>query len=198
PIVLERDPASGVLEGRPDHVLEAGALRSARHVAGLPGLLPPREVLPEVRQAVRAVRALEGLHEARFVVEVGLDDLGARVGQRLRLVLAGISSERAQGELAPRIAEDRSGDASALGAGGTDYRDDLLVSHESSRISGRRFPAPSVPGVEASESYKGAPVCQKDGFATMSITIRISIAVSNRKTMKRRFTRRPTCGESGP
>src|SRR5262249_40169094 len=104
----------------------------------------------------------------------------------------------AQGELAPRIAEYRSGGASALGAGGTDYRDDLLVSHESSRISGRRFPAPSVPGVEASESYKGAPVCQKDGFATISITIRISIAVSNRKTMKRRFPRRPTCGESGP
>ena len=39
---------------------------------------------------------------------------------------------------------------------------------------------------------------QKDGFAAMSTTIRISSAVSKRKIVNSRCTRRPTSAESGP
>ena len=39
---------------------------------------------------------------------------------------------------------------------------------------------------------------QENGFAVMSIAMRTSSAVSNRKTVKSRFTRRPTSGDSGP
>ena len=71
-------PHARVLERRPDHVLDAGGLRGLGHGARLGQLLLRREVVPEERDAEGAVRALESAPQARRVVDVGGDDLGAQ------------------------------------------------------------------------------------------------------------------------
>ena len=48
-------------------------------------------MLPEVRQAVRAVGPVERAPQAGLVVEIRLDDLGAAVGERPCCVLTGIA-----------------------------------------------------------------------------------------------------------
>ena len=98
-------------------MLEPGRLRRFGDVLGLSLLLLAREVLPEVRDAVDAVRARERLLEALDVVEIGLDDFGALRGEGLGLVLARIARDGAAREAAGRIRQNRADEAAALRAG---------------------------------------------------------------------------------
>jgi hypothetical protein len=57
-----------------------------------------------------------------------VDDLGTSRGKRLRAIPVGMPRDSADGKLAVRIVQDRSGEPAALGAGGTDD-DHFLVWH---------------------------------------------------------------------
>ena len=85
------------------------------------------EVLPEVGDAEHAVRAGERLLQALDVVQVGPDDFGASRGQCLRLVLARVARDRANGKAAVRVGEDRAGKSAALRPGCAADGDDFLV-----------------------------------------------------------------------
>src|SRR5262245_26448022 len=129
PVVVERDGLARVLEGRPDGVLDARGRRGTGEVAALRGLLRAAEVLPEIRQAVRAVGPVERLPQAGLVVEIRLDDLDAAVGERPCCVLAGIACDRPERELAAWVVEDRAREPACLRASGAGHGDDLLVCH---------------------------------------------------------------------
>src|SRR5262249_62160602 len=117
---------------RSDGALAACGGRGTVAVAALRGLLLAAEVLPEVRQAVRAVGPVERAPQAGLVVEIRLDDLGAAVGERPCCVLAGIARDRPERELAARVVEDRAREPACLRAGGARHGDDLFVRHASS------------------------------------------------------------------
>ena len=123
--------------------LTPAALRGVGDVLRLLLLLLGGEVLPEVRHAVHAVGAGERLLQALDVVDVGLDHLGARGLERLRLVLARIARDCASRESAVRIGQNRTRETAALGAGRTHHRDDFLVCHcfEPQLQNGRAFPS---------------------------------------------------------
>ena len=96
--------------------------------------------------------------EARLVVEVRLDDLGAVGGERLRGLLARVAGQRPDGEAAARVGEDRPRDPASLCAGGPDYGDRLRVSHSVlpfRRVQGRATTSAAIrsgPGRKASSS----------------------------------------------
>ncbi len=113
-------------------MLDACGRRGTGEVAALRGLLLAAEVLPEVREAVRAVGPVERAPQAGLVVEIRLDDLGAAVGERPCCVLAGIARDRPERKLAARLIEDRVCEPASLRASGAGHGDDLLVCHVSS------------------------------------------------------------------
>ncbi len=128
-VVAQRHPLASVLESRPDDVLEATVLGRLGHRPGLGDLLLRRKVRPEKRQTVCPVGALKRLLQALHVVDVGCDDLGAQLCQLFRLVRVGVPGQRARGETATRVAQDRTHQPAALRAGCTRYGNDLLFGH---------------------------------------------------------------------
>ena len=110
-------------------MLQAGGLRRPRQAAGLGQLLVGREVLPEERDAVGAVRSGKGAVHAFHVVDVHGDDLGAKLCQLLRPVGVDVARQGAGSEATGRIAGDGTDQSAALGAGGADDGNDLPLGH---------------------------------------------------------------------
>ncbi len=131
PRVGQRHEAAGVLERRPDDVAHARGFRRVRHAARLRHLLLGREVRPEERDEVRAVRALERAREARLVVDVRGHDLRARLRERAGLLRIDVARDRARREATGGVREDRPHESASLRAGGADDGDDLPVCHGS-------------------------------------------------------------------
>jgi hypothetical protein len=110
-------------------MLHAGGLGGLGDVLRLRLFLLGGEVLPEIGDAVHAMRAGERLLEAFDVVDVGLHYLCAGGCQRLGFVLARIARDRANGKAAVRIGQDRASQSAALRTCRTYYGNDLLVGH---------------------------------------------------------------------
>src|SRR5204862_8170762 len=98
-------------------------------------LLLRGEVLPEIRHGEHAVRARERFLQTLNVVDVGGDDLRALRRERARFLLTRIARDRAAGEAAGSVGEDRAADGSALGAGGSENSDDFLFGHARNLIA---------------------------------------------------------------
>ena len=90
-----------------------------------------REVRPEERDEVRAVRALERAGEARLVVDVRRHDLRTRLRECAGLLRIDVARDRACRKAACGVREDRPHESAALRAGGADDGDDLPVCHGS-------------------------------------------------------------------
>jgi hypothetical protein len=129
PLVVGLHELADVLERRPDHVLDAGGLRGVGDVLRLGLFLLAREVLPEVRDGVDAIRARKRLLEALDVVEVGFHDLRAGRSERLSLVLVRVARDGAASESARGVRQDRAAESAALRAGRAEYGDDFFVGH---------------------------------------------------------------------
>ena len=125
-LAVRREERARVLEGRPDHVLHAGLRRAVGHRRRLREFLLRRKVLPEVGHAVGAVGAVHRAPHARGVVQVRRDDFGAGLGQRPAASESGLRVTARTREAAGGMREDRACEPAALGAGGAEYRDDLV------------------------------------------------------------------------
>ncbi len=85
---------------------------------------------PKKRDAIRAVRPGERANEARLVVDIAGDDLGAERGEGLGLVGLRIAHDGARGEAAGGVVEDGADESAALGAGGAENCDDFFAHGE--------------------------------------------------------------------
>jgi len=126
-VVGERHEVSGVLQSGPDDVVYSGILGRLCHIPRLRELLFGLEVRPEERDAVCAVCALKRLVETFHIIDVASDDFRPRFGQGFRLVGVWVPGDRAGGERAAFVVEDRAHQSTALGAGSSDYGDDFLL-----------------------------------------------------------------------
>jgi hypothetical protein len=116
-LVVSAHELTRVFESGPNHVLHAGGLGGLGDVPRLRLLLFGGEVLPEVGDAEHAVRAGERLLQALDVVEIRADHLSALRGQGHGVVLVRIARDRADGEAAARVGQDRTCEPAALHAG---------------------------------------------------------------------------------
>ena len=123
-----------VLERGPNHVLDAGRFRRLGDVLGLSLLFLAREVLPEIRDGIHAVRARKGFFQALDVVEIRFHYLRAGRGKRLRLVLARIARNGSAGEAASSIRDDGAAQATPLRTRGAQYCDNFFVCHVNSSV----------------------------------------------------------------
>jgi hypothetical protein len=88
------------------------------------------EVFPEVRHPEHTVDSLQCGVEAGAIVEIALHDLGAEVGERFRAV--GLRVARDGADVEDATGEQLTGDAAALGTGGSEYED--LLFHDCSPL----------------------------------------------------------------
>jgi len=88
-----------------------------------------REVLPEIGHGIDAVSAGEGFLQTFYVVEIRADDFRALRGECFRFVLAGIACDRASGESAVRIVQNRPHQTTALRTSRSNYCNDFLICH---------------------------------------------------------------------
>ena len=91
--------------------------------------------VPEERDAVGAVGAGERALQALDIVDVGRDDLGAERGEGAGLVGLDVAGEGAGREGTGFVAQDGAHQSAALGAGGADHGDDLLLGHCDSSVT---------------------------------------------------------------
>src|ERR1035437_7878781 len=82
-------------------------------------------MLPEVREAVRAIGTGKCGDQARFVIEVGHDHFDPEGGERLGLLGVGIAGYRANTEPTIGVRKDRASEAAPLGTGGAGHGNDL-------------------------------------------------------------------------
>ncbi len=75
------------------------------------------------------MRALECPLQTRFVIDISCDDVGAQLRQGLGFIRIDVSCQCPYCESAVRVAHDGADQTASLGAGGTDYRNDLLLCH---------------------------------------------------------------------
>ena len=87
-------------------------------------------MLPEIRDAVRAVGAGKGLLERAQVVGVGAHDLRAEPCEIPCGFAVGSSRQRADDKRAGRIVKQRAGDAAALRSSCSENRDDPFAGHD--------------------------------------------------------------------
>ena len=71
----------------------------------------------------------EGALEARLVVDVRGDDLGAERGERLCRLRGRVARDRADGEAAVGVGKDRARETAALGSGRAEDGDHLFLRH---------------------------------------------------------------------
>ena len=124
-VVIERYAVARVVERRPDHMLQPGALGRSGHLLRLLELALGREMLPEIRQAKRAVGAAERPRHALLIVEIRRDHFRTARGQGARLVAVDMAGQRPHREATLRIVENRPRQTTALGAGGAHNRNHL-------------------------------------------------------------------------
>ena len=128
-VVTERNPPTGVFEGRPDNMLQAGVFRRLGHGGGIGQFLLGRKMGPEEGDAIGPVSSLERALQALDVVYVCRHHLSAPLGQLFRLIGVGVSGEHTRRKTASRIAQDGASHAAALRAGCPHDNNDLLSRH---------------------------------------------------------------------
>ena len=132
PVVLERNPLPGVLQGGPDHVLQSGILGGLGLVSGLDELAFRREVLPEVGETKGAVSAGKGAANARRIVGIAGNDVGPGVLESLSLLRFRLAGDGADSESAIPVGQDSASQSPALRTGGPDNGNDLFLGHDES------------------------------------------------------------------
>src|SRR5215510_12805535 len=112
-------------------MLDAGRFGSIGHVLRLRFFLFPGKVLPEIRDTIDTIGARKRLLQAFDIIEIRLDDLRTLRSENLRLLLARITRDCANGETSMRVRQNRPTKTATLCAGRTHDCNDFLIRHVS-------------------------------------------------------------------